>query len=300
MSRKNICLSVVLTLICGVALVVPASAQHFKRITGTLDQVAAGRAEVWGINASREIYRFNSSTKTFTHTAGWPALTQIAVGGGTSVQADDVWGVNAGGTIYRFNLSTKTFSAVTGVLSQIVVGEGVEDNCHPYEVWGINPLSHVYRYNYCTSGFDQSAIPNPFTHIATGGGAVWGLDEFAQIWYYDFPSSTWIQVPGSLQQIVVGVNDVWGINGLGAIYRYDPATAGFVQYDQLNGAPTLAQIAAGGNGIWGIDASQRIYHFDYTFSFQQVPGFLVQIAVGSGAGVWGVNSSNQVYTFVRP
>lgn len=151
MSRKNVCLSVMLLLICWAGITIPASAQHFQQITGTLSQVAAGRAEVWGINTSQKIYRLNSSTKTFTHSAGWPALTQIAVGGGTSVQGDEVWGLNASGAIYRFNLSTKMFSAVTGVLSQIVVGEGVTDNCHPYEVWGINPLSNVYRYNYCTS-----------------------------------------------------------------------------------------------------------------------------------------------------
>ncbi len=47
---------------CWAAVIVPASAQHFEQIPGSLTQVAAGRAEVWGINASQQVYRFNATT----------------------------------------------------------------------------------------------------------------------------------------------------------------------------------------------------------------------------------------------
>ena len=48
MSRTNLRFVVFFMLIC-LTVVVPASAQHFKQITGTpLLQIAAGRKEVWG------------------------------------------------------------------------------------------------------------------------------------------------------------------------------------------------------------------------------------------------------------
>jgi hypothetical protein len=301
MSRKSVCLSVFLVLICWFAVVVPASAQHFQRITGSLTQVAAGRAEVWGLNASHQVYRFIRGTRTFVKISG--SLTQLAVGGGSLLQSDEVWGVSASGAIYRFNFSTKTLVQVTGVLSQIVVGEGDFDSCHPYEVWGINPNLLVYRYDYCSGQFHQSPTAPPLTHIATGGGDLWGLDEFAQIWHYSFQQQQWNQIPGSLQQITVGVNDVWGLDGLGNVYRYDPSTGQFVSVFTLGATQT--QIAAGGNGVWAIytfgGVPDLIARFDPEIeAFYNEPGALAQIAVGHGGGVWGVNSSNQVYVFVRP
>jgi hypothetical protein len=83
MSRTNPRFVSCLTLICWIATVVPASAQHFKQITGSLTQIAVGRAEVWGLNGS-QIYRFNSSTQEHGQVSG--SLAQIAVGGGTLLQ----------------------------------------------------------------------------------------------------------------------------------------------------------------------------------------------------------------------
>jgi hypothetical protein len=300
MSRKSVCLSVSLVLICWAAVVVPASAQHFQQIPGSLTQVAVGRAGVWGLNASHQVYRFIPGTKKFVKISG--SLTQIAVGGGTVLQADEVWGVNPSGAIYRFNFSTKTLVQVTGVLSQITVGEGYGDSCHPYEVWGINPNSLVYRYDYCSGQFHQSPTAPPLTHIATGGGDLWGLDGSAQIWHYSFQQQQWNQIPGSLQQITVGVNDVFGLDGNGNVYRFDASSGQFASVS-LGGA-MATQIAAGGNGVWTIFTSGQpdlVARFDPSIEeFAQVSGTLVQIAVGSGGGVWGVNSSNQVYVFVRP
>ena len=301
MSRRSVCLSGFLLLICWAAVAVPASAQHFQRITGSLTQVAVGRTEVWGLNASNQTYRFNLSTKQFVRIP--QSLTQITVGGGTLLQADEVWGVNASGQVYRFNFSSKTLVQVPGVLSQIVVGEGDGDSCHPYEVWGINPNLLVYRYDYCSGQFHQSPTAPPLTHIATGGGDLWGLDEFAQIWHYSFQQQHWNQIPGSLQQITVGVNDVWGLDGLGNVYRYDPLSAQFFNVPTPGAAQT--QIAAGGNGVWAIytfgGVPGLIGRFDSQIeAFYNEPGFLAQIAVGYGGGIWGVNSSNQVYAFVRP
>lgn len=303
MSAKSVCFSLVLVLICGVALVVPASAQHFQHVTGSLTQVAAGRAEIWGLSAHLP-YRFNPATKAFARVSTPTGFTQIAVGGGTPLQSDQVWALDGTGHTFQFNFGTKTFVNVPGVLSQIVVGEGDQDKCHPYEVWGIAPDSTVWRYNNCNPQWEQVQVPNPFTVIATGGGDVWGLDEFAQIWHY---GGTWVQVTkggffGTLQQITVGVNDVWGLDGNGSIYRFDPFTQSFVFWpNSVDGALVLVQIVAGGNGVWGLGASGQIFRLDSSqLMFLQVPGVLAQIGVGYGGGVWGVNSSNLVYTFERP
>ena len=53
------------SIICWAGIVAPASAQEFAQVTGTLAQVAAGRAEVWGLDASQKVYRYNPAGKKF-------------------------------------------------------------------------------------------------------------------------------------------------------------------------------------------------------------------------------------------
>ncbi len=114
MSRKNVFWSVLLVLFCWASLVVPASAQHFTQVKGTLASVAAGRNEVFGIDANGAVWRYHAATKSFSKIPG--VLAHVAVGGGTLSQHDDVWGINASGNVYRFNYSTKVFNQVQGVL----------------------------------------------------------------------------------------------------------------------------------------------------------------------------------------
>jgi Tectonin domain len=256
MSRTNLRFVVWLTVICLAAAVVPASAQHFEQIAGTpLSQIAAGRAEVWGLYNSR-IYRFNPSTKNFAQISG--SLEQIAVGGGTLLQPDEVWGVNSG-HVYRFDFSTNSFAWVPGVkqcwfclpifFSKIAVGGGGRDHCHPYEMWGISyfPGVNVYRYNYCTSFFDKissnvGAVSGNFTQIAVGPtGDVWGLwqgvvypeQPATSIVFEYMPSSsdgTWgnsniaasNNFPFTWQQITVGTNQAWAVDSFGAIWFWAP------------------------------------------------------------------------------
>jgi hypothetical protein len=272
-----------------------AWAQHFKQITGSLAQIAAGRNEVFGLDSKSQIWRFNGSE--FVQIPG--LLKQVAVGGGTLLQKDEIWGVNASGAIHRFNHSTKAFTQIPGILAQIAVGEGDQDKCHPYEVWGTNKVNQIYRYNYCTSQFEQFSCC--LARVATGGGDVWGINSSNQIYHYSFSGQTFEQVQGTLAQIAVGVNDVWGLNSSFQMYRYDPESGNFVS---VAGQALLGGIADGGDGVWGADAG-FIFRFDPSSeSFTQVqynskePA--VQIAVGSGAGVWVIDSLDQVFTFVRP
>jgi hypothetical protein len=324
-------------LICWTAVVIPASAQHFKQIDGSLTQIAVGRAEAWGLNGS-EIYRFDSSTQKFNQISG--SLAQIAVGGGLLLQPDEVWGVNASGSVYRFNFSKNAFDKVSGDLKQIAVSEGDDDNCHPYEVWGIDPDGNVWRYNYCESHFNAMPTAGPMAHVAVGPSGVWGLDVDGGIWQL-FPT-TYIQAYGAdnntLQQIAVGANDdVWGTDN-GWIYRYYSSVvtaldgfSGFSGTCETAASTTceISQVAAGGDGVWVVDSyNQGVFpyvgiarltystpsfpssyeFFANEFSMPALGNSVVQLAVGSGGGVWAIISrlgpkyktSYQVYAFVRP
>ncbi|MGA2188223.1 MAG: tectonin domain-containing protein [Steroidobacteraceae bacterium] len=296
MSRRNVW-SVLLILIGWASLAVPASAQHFQQVNGTLTSVSAGRNEVFGFDTHARVWRLNPKTNSFDKIKN-VLLDDIAVGGGTVYQLDEVWGIDASLNVYRFNYTTKAFDQIPGAaLSQITVGLGNEDQCHPYEVWGVSAIQEVFRYDYCSNQFNQS--PGSFlTQIATGGGDVWGIIT-GQIYHYSFGQEKFVQIPGTLTQIAVGVNDVWGVNGSNNdynVYRYDPAGGVF---NRIGGS--TAQVAAGGDGVWIIDTSDNVWRFDSSAeSFLQVTGALNSIAVGSGTGVFGVSSSDQVFTFVRP
>jgi len=296
MSRKSIGCSVLLVLISWASFAVPASAQHFKQVTGNLAHVSAGRNEVFGIDSSSGVWRVNATKTSFTQIPG-AQLLQIAVGGGMGAELDDIWGVDVHQSIYRFDYHTNNFVQSNGLLVQIKVGEGVQNKCHPYETWGINSSQEVFRYNYCTNQFLQIAHAS-LADVETGGGDVWGISSSGDVFHFDFATLAFVQVPGvtGTVQVAVGVNDTWAINSSSQIFRYDPSSGGFVQ---VGGA--LVQIAAGGNGVWGVSQFDQIFRFDpATGGFVQVNGLLTGIAVGYGSGVFGVNSSDEVFTFVRP
>jgi hypothetical protein len=320
MSRKYVISSALLVLIGGASFTLPASAQHFQQVKGSLVSVAAGRNEVFGLSSGGAIWRYNASTQAFGRIKG--SLQQIAVGGGTLSQLDEVWGIS-GGEVYRFNFTTEVFDKVSApAFSQIMVGEGAAQNvfsgslnpdkCYPYEVWGFGPHSGpdgsglFARYNFCDNSFDDFSFSGRIVQGATGGGDVWGLekannpDDFDPFHFLDSQGDlNFLFSSGRpMDQITVGVNDVWGIDSSSEVFRYDPNTNGFVQ---LSDTPLLRQIAAGGDGVWGVDRIGQIWRFDpSSASFVQVDGVLKSIAVGYGAGVWGVDSSGEVFTFVRP
>jgi len=58
MSRKTASSAFTLLLISWTLLILPASAQHFQQVTGTLTQVAAGRNEVFGFDVHGQVWRY--------------------------------------------------------------------------------------------------------------------------------------------------------------------------------------------------------------------------------------------------
>jgi hypothetical protein len=324
MSPKHVFSSALLVLIWGASFTLPASAQHFQQVKGSLVSVAAGRNEVFGIDAHGLPWRYDAAKLSFEKVTGATSLVQIAVGGGTLSQLDEVWALAAHNKVFRFNYRTDAFDPIPApAFSQITVGEGAAQNilssslnpdkCYPYEVWGAEPnpgpdTSGLFaRYNFCENTFDSFfRFSGNMIQGATGGGDVWGLEKTRNptdanpVHFIDSEGEiNFLFSSGSpMSQITVGVNDVWGIDSSNQIFRYDPNTNGFVQ---LGNSPQLRQIAAGGDGVWGVDPIGQIWRFDSSSaSFVQVDGVLKSIAVGYGAGVWGVDSADEVFTFVRP
>ena len=293
-TRLNI-LALALAIVCTQF----GAAQTFKKVNVSgnvpLVQVSAGGASVWALASNGHPYVL--SGKTFV-VANSISLSQIAIGGGSAVQADAVWALNSSGSIFRAHKSGTSwvFSQVPGSLDLIAVGPGYEDSCHPYEVWGLNPSAEIFRYDYCANNFVQ--VPGTLCDIHVGSGDVWGAECGPSVFRFNFARLVFDQINDpfvSFPALTVGVNDIWAVDTANSkVFRYSNNNQFFVEW--FSGAPT--QIQAGEKGVWGLGAG-KVWHLDPRSGFVQVTGSLVSISVGC-AGVWGINSGNQVFAFSTP
>jgi hypothetical protein len=175
----------------------------FSRIPGVLSLIAVGPGyqdnchpyEVWGINASTQIFRYDFCGKKFDQESG--SLTSLAVGGG------DMWGLNGNGQIFRFNFTSGGFDQLPGLLTQITVG--------PNGFWGLFD-TQIYQFYDNIQNFSQ--LPGILTQIQAGGNGVWGLNSSGSIFRLEPSTSSFVQIPGTLARLSVGSGaGVWGING---------------------------------------------------------------------------------------
>jgi virginiamycin B lyase len=174
----------------------------FEQIPGQLSRISVGpgyepchQAEVWGINASGDIYRFNYCANSFFQVPG--ILAQIAVGD------SEVWGINSALQVYRFNFQTGTFDQVPGLLVAIATGGG--------QVWGLNLAGSIFRLDRNTGTFTQ--VPGVLAHISVGGNGVWGVNFSDAVYRFDESSQGFVQVNGVLTAIAVGSGvGVWGLD----------------------------------------------------------------------------------------
>ena len=289
----------VASMLCWVAAVIPASAQHFRLISGSYVQVAAGQSEVWALDAKNQIYRFNATSKTFVKLPGTLTLSKIAVGGGSAMQADQIWGVSPSGSIYRFNAKNNAFGRVTGTMAQIAVGEGDFDSCHPYEIWALDSSQLTYRYDFCTSKF--VSVAGSLAQISTRAGSTWGVDSAGEVYHYNLFDAAWEQIAGgSVQQIVAGPDyNVRGLDASGRVYTY---ADGIIDATALLG---VEQVGVGAYGTWFAAANGGVYHIEGpgggTFILAPMgPIQAAQIVVGCGTGVWMISTAHHIYTLVRP
>jgi hypothetical protein len=291
-------LAVILAFVLGMVCAQSAPAQTFKRVKvnggAALVQIAAGGASVWARASNGNPYILKGKLFVLANSI---SLSQIAVGGGNTFQADAVWGLDSSGNIYKATKSGTTwvFSQAPGVLEFIAVGIGYNDNCHPYEVWGLYATS-IYRYNFCIQDWDN--VPGSLNTLAVGGGEIWGINGSGTSFRFNFNTLLFDQsFGGNFVQIAVDPNGVWANLGNSVLAVFDRSRGDF----QLGITLPATQIQAGGNGIWGIDNHQHIFRLRPSTGpsyFLDTP--LVSISVGSGGGVWGLNSSGQAFAFSTP
>lgn len=159
--------------------------------------------EVWILNSSAAIYRYDYCSKTFTPVNG--ILCSLWVGGG------DAWGNDCSGNIFRFNVATGVFDQIPGALDEIAVG--------PNGVFGISGDSLIWEFQDNIQNFIQ--LPGTLAHIAAGGNGVWGINSSQQIYRLEPSTATFGRIPGSLVSISVGSGGgVWGIDAAGKGYKF--------------------------------------------------------------------------------
>jgi hypothetical protein len=298
-SRKL--LGQVLALALGIVGTQSSPAQSFKKVKVALNapivQVASGGASVWALSSNGHPYILKGKSFALANNI---SLSQIAVGGGNSAQADEVWALNSSGSIFRAHKSGTSwvFSQVTGVLDGIMVGPGYQDTCHPYEVWGLNTGSEIFRYNFCGNNFEQE--PGFLCDLHVGGGDIWGAQCGPKVFRFDFGTGVFDEVSdpfGAFPVLTVGPTGVWAIDpSIFSVYQYDD----FLGFIRIACCSTFQVIQAGGDGVWALSGNNVYRLVHVASSFVQVPGSLVSISVGSGGGVWGINGSNQVFAFSTP
>ncbi|KAG2471497.1 FEL protein, partial [Polypterus senegalus] len=119
----------------------------------------------------------------------------------------------------------------------------------------------------------------------------------------------WVNVPGLLKQIDAGGDEfVSGANMVDSIYCMGrQATMAFRNaqtspaWEQLPGA--LKYYSCGPNGCWGVNSANQIFIMKGVTptackgsqEWQNIPGSLAMIEVGTDGSVYGVNADGNVY-----
>jgi hypothetical protein len=146
-----------------------ASGQIFRRptdgsgdwteVAGMLDNICASDSFVWGMKGA-DIYFSRTSPIAWTQASNPDKVTEMAVG------SEEVWGINASGQVFRRSISGiggwDAVSKPSGTLTSLAVGED--------HVWG---LAGGTPYQRRMEGFaGATALPPMINNIAAGKGKV--------------------------------------------------------------------------------------------------------------------------------
>jgi hypothetical protein len=186
----------------------------FSQVPGVLSLIAVGAGyqdnchpyEVWGLNPSAQIFRYNFCVQNWEQIPG--TLGTLAVGGG------DIWGINGVAEVYRFDFTNFSFEQVSGSLTQITVSGD--------EVWGLNGGTTYEFFLVCDSAFHEISNPG-LRQIQAGGSGVWGIDPSGGVARYisNRVKFSKYQIPGGAVSISVGSGGgVWAISSSGQVYAF--------------------------------------------------------------------------------
>ena len=186
----------------------------FNQMPGILDFIAVGIGyqdschpyEVWGLNPSAQIYRFDFCLNNWDQIAG--TLETIAVSGG------DVWGMNGDGTVFSFDYTTQSFQSIY---------HGTYLAAAPQSVWVFNhDVPSDYVHQFTPSGGTAVSVILSLTQIQAGGDGVWGINSSGQVFALRYAATEFVQIPGILlASISVGSGGgVWGIDSTGQVFAF--------------------------------------------------------------------------------
>jgi hypothetical protein len=187
----------------------------FSQVSGSLDLIVVGPGyqdschpyEVWGLNPSSQIFRYNFCGNNFDQEPG--SLCNIVVGGG------DIWGSDCGPDVFLFDFSAGVFGQVGARFSGFPLLTVGPNNA----VLGIDTsnseLWEVYGSGWASLGLGWS-------QIQAGGNGVWALSSANSVYRWGPGASDFTQVPGvALVSISVGTGGgVWGINSSHQVFAF--------------------------------------------------------------------------------
>uniref|UniRef100_A0ACB8FZE7 Uncharacterized protein n=1 Tax=Sphaerodactylus townsendi TaxID=933632 RepID=A0ACB8FZE7_9SAUR len=285
-----------------------SSALPWIHIEGKLKYYVCGPRGCWGVNSADAIYYRHGVTPDSCAGSSWEnvpgALSMIEVS-----TEGDVYGVNSAGNIYRrigitaanpigttweqLNSDFGQAKHVPGALKQIEASNG--------QVFGVNSAGNIYTLY----GSTWSQLPGALTHVTTGPSGVWGVNSNHNI--YRLVGGNWVLVTGLLKQIDAGGSQfVVGVNMNDDIYCLPKSST--ITADGSSALPwihiegKLKYYVCGPRGCWGVNSADAIYYrHDVTpdscagSRWQNVPGALSMIEVGTEGNVYGVNSAGNIY-----
>lgn len=183
---------------------------------------------------------------------------------------------------------------IPGNLKQIDVSNG--------QVVGVNDEDQIFMW------FEHNwiQIDGALKHITVGPAGIWGVNKDNSI--YRMVSGSWALMPGLLKQIdaggdqfISGANandDIFCLSKSGAI----PANLQSSSLPWVHIEGKLKYYSCGSLGCWGVNSADDIY---YRWSstpdscagsrWQNIPGKLSMIEVGTEGTVYGVNAQGYVY-----
>jgi hypothetical protein len=190
----------------------------FTQVPGSLDLIRVGPGyhdschpyEVWGINFSLQILRYNYCSSNWEQQQEPEALCDVQVGG------DDVWAAGCGPNVYQFDFPAGVFNQISDPFGAFPVLAASTTG-----LWAIDSYSQeVYQYDVFT-GF-QAVISCCSSQISAGGNGVWILSG-SNILRLN-PNTTYyaeLSVPGSPDSISVGTGGgVWVVNNSNQVFAF--------------------------------------------------------------------------------
>ncbi|XP_060105877.1 uncharacterized protein LOC132579492 [Heteronotia binoei] len=266
---------------------------RWQNVPGGLSMIEVGtEGDVYGANSAGQIYRRVGISAANPIGTAWEHLS-LDLGAIKHVSYDlgHLWVLTTEGKI--LNCKVSDCEQVPGALTQIDVSNG--------QVFGVNSASNIYTLY----GNTWTQLPGGLTHVTTGPSGVWGVNSNHNI--YRLVGGSWRLVTGLLKQIDAGGSQfIVGVNMNDDIYCLPKSAA--IAADGSSALPwihiegKLKYYSCGPLGCWGVNSADAIYfRHDVTpdscagSRWQNVPGGLSMIEVGTEGDVYGANSAGQIY-----